>query len=98
MFFSVHVFDNKGYFKQGAQAHCGYLCQRSYSTMGEAEIDHLRAPALSEMGRGSTQEPPQFSLHCSRSDGTVATSKDVERFASKDFFTSGHQIFSVRLN
>ena len=30
---------------QGAQAHCGYLCQRSYSTMGEAEIDHLRVPA-----------------------------------------------------
>ena len=21
---------------QGAQAHCGYLCQRSYSTIGEA--------------------------------------------------------------
>ena len=31
--------------EQGAQAHCGYLCQRSYSTMGEAEIDHLRVPA-----------------------------------------------------
>ena len=30
---------------QGAQAHCGYLCQRSYSTMGEAEIDHLHVPA-----------------------------------------------------
>ena len=30
---------------QGAQAHCGYLCQRSYSTMGEAKIDHLRVPA-----------------------------------------------------
>ena len=33
-------------FDQGAQAHCGYLCQRSYSTMGEAEIDHLRVPAI----------------------------------------------------
>jgi hypothetical protein len=38
---------------QGAQAHCGYLCQRSYSTMGEAEIDHLRVPALlTVMARG----------------------------------------------
>ena len=33
-------------FKQGAQSHWGYLCQRSYSTMGEAEIDHLRVPAI----------------------------------------------------
>ena len=32
--------------KQGAQAHCGYLCQRSYSTMGEAESDQLRVPAM----------------------------------------------------
>ena len=31
---------------QKAQAHCGYLCQRSYSTMGEAEIDHLHVPAF----------------------------------------------------
>ena len=31
--------------KQGAQAHRGYLCQRSCSTMGDAEIDHLRVPA-----------------------------------------------------
>ena len=30
---------------QGAQAHRGYLCQRSCSTMGGAEIDHLRVPA-----------------------------------------------------
>ena len=32
--------------QQGAQAHCGYLCQRSYSTMGEAESDQLRVPAM----------------------------------------------------
>ena len=31
--------------RQGAQAHRGYLCQRSCSTMGDAEIDHLRVPA-----------------------------------------------------
>ena len=31
--------------QQGAQAHRGYLCQRSCSTMGDAEIDHLRVPA-----------------------------------------------------
>ena len=30
---------------EGAQAHRGYLCQRSCSRMGEAEIDHLRVPA-----------------------------------------------------
>jgi len=33
-------------FKQGAQAHCGYLCQRSYSTMGEAQPDQLCVPAI----------------------------------------------------
>ena len=27
------------------QAHRGYLCQRSCSAMGDAEIDHLRVPA-----------------------------------------------------
>ena len=37
---------------QGAQAHCGYLCQRSYSTMGEAEIDHLRVPASAKPRTG----------------------------------------------
>ena len=43
---------------QGAQAHCGYLCQRSYSTMGEAEIDHLRVPALFDCcGKGLSREP-----------------------------------------
>ena len=44
---------------QGAQAHCGYLCQRSYSTMGEAEIDHLRVPAISNFRNGDrpSQEP-----------------------------------------
>ena len=41
-------------FQQGAQAHCGYLCQRSYSTMGEAEIDHLRVPA-SRIATGQAQ-------------------------------------------
>ena len=35
----------EGFHKQGAQAHRGYLCQRSCSTMGDAEIDHLRVPA-----------------------------------------------------
>ena len=33
-------------FQQGAQAHCGYLCQRSYSTMGEAQPDQLCVPAI----------------------------------------------------
>ena len=33
-------------FEQGAQAHCGYLCQRSYSTMGEAQPDQLCVPAI----------------------------------------------------
>ena len=43
---------------QGAQAHCGYLCQRSYSTMGEADIDHLRVPALFDFhGKGPSREP-----------------------------------------
>ena len=42
-FFKPMFTDNL--FQQGAQAHCGYLCQRSYSTMGEAEIDHLHVPA-----------------------------------------------------
>ena len=32
--------------EHGAQAHCGYLCQRSYSTMGEAQPDQLCVPAI----------------------------------------------------
>ena len=32
--------------ERGAQAHCGYLCQRSYSTMGEAQPDQLCVPAI----------------------------------------------------
>ena len=40
------TFISESNLEQGAQAHCGYLCQRSYSTMGEAEIDHLRVPAI----------------------------------------------------
>ena len=32
-------------FQQGAQARCGYLCQRSYSTMGEARPDQSCVPA-----------------------------------------------------
>ena len=31
--------------QQGAQAHCGYLCQRSYSTMGEARLGQSCVPA-----------------------------------------------------
>ena len=31
---------------QGAQAHCGYLRQRSYSTMGEADIPCICVPAI----------------------------------------------------
>ena len=53
--------------KQGAQAHCGYLCQRSYSTMGEAEIDHLRVPAIFHRnGKGLSQVPQkqQVSICC----------------------------------
>ena len=45
---------------QGAQAHCGYLCQRSYFTMVEAEIDHLRVPAFFDChGKRLSQEPQQ---------------------------------------
>ena len=34
---------------QGAQAHRGYLFPQSCSTIGEAEIDHLRVPALNTL-------------------------------------------------
>ena len=45
------------YNMQGAQAHCGYLCQQSYSTMGEAEIDLLRVPAIFRHGIRLSPEP-----------------------------------------
>ena len=57
------------FFMQGAQAHCGYLCQRSYSTMGEAGADHPGVPALScqflqwEVANPRTTMP--FHLKCS---------------------------------
>ena len=57
LFFVVFAFE---LYLQGAQAHCGYLCQRSYSTMGEAEIDHLRVPApifISVHGNRPSPEP-----------------------------------------
>ena len=44
------------YPRQGAQAHRGYLCQRSCSTMGDAEIDHLRVPATNSCS--SCTNPP----------------------------------------
>ena len=53
--------------EQGAQAHCGYLCQRSYSTMGKAEIDPLRAPAIFQFivngNRLSLEPASRFDFH-----------------------------------
>ena len=59
---------------QKAQAHCGYLCQRNYSTMGEAEIDHLRVPAFFQFivdGNRLSPEPAcRFFKHFSNQTST----------------------------
>ena len=59
---------------QKAQAHCGYLCQRNYSTMGEAEIDHLPVPAFFQFivdGNRLSPEPAcRFFKHFSNQTST----------------------------
>ena len=62
--------------KQGAQAHRGYLCQRSCSTMGDAEIDHLRVPAELFF---------KLSLHSSSLCFMVVLTTDPKTFPSAAF-------------